>query len=64
MTRSAAAPVKSLAKAKSLVRAGTGDQMLLRRGDTFYEPIGTWTKGGRSADGAAHDFPKHGVLPI
>ena len=45
----AAAPVRTLAKAKGLVRAGTGDQMLLKRGDTFFEPVGTWTKGGRSA---------------
>src|SRR5688500_14316556 len=34
---SAVAPVRTLNKAKSLVRSGYGDQMLLKRGDTFYE---------------------------
>jgi len=45
---SAVAPVKTINKAKSLVRSGYGDQMLLKRGDTFYEGLGTWVKGGRS----------------
>jgi hypothetical protein len=46
---SESAPVRTINRAKALVRAGTGDQLLLRRGDTFREPVGTWTKGGRSA---------------
>ncbi|HEX8915020.1 MAG TPA: hypothetical protein VF796_21890 [Humisphaera sp.] len=47
---SATAPVKTIARAKSLVRSGYGDQLLLKRGDTWHEAIGTWTKSGRGAD--------------
>ncbi|MDB5297478.1 MAG: hypothetical protein JWO31_3461, partial [Phycisphaerales bacterium] len=47
---SASAPLKTIAKAKGLVRSGYGDQLLLKRGDTFREAVGTWTKGGASAD--------------
>ena len=47
---SASAPVKSLARAASLVRNRSGDQMLLRRGDTWRETLGMWTKSGRSHD--------------
>src|SRR5689334_11158411 len=43
------APVKTLAKASSLVRNNSGDEMLLKRGDTWHESLGTWTKSGRSA---------------
>ncbi|HEX8522684.1 MAG TPA: right-handed parallel beta-helix repeat-containing protein [Tepidisphaeraceae bacterium] len=43
-------PVKSLAKAISLLRDGSGDQMLLKNGDVWYENIPDWTKSGRSAD--------------
>jgi hypothetical protein len=46
---SQSAPVKSLAKASSLLRNKTGDQMLLLRGDTWRESLGLWTKSGRSA---------------
>jgi hypothetical protein len=46
---SAGAAVRTLAKAASLVRNGSGDEMLLRRGDTWHESLGTWTKSGRSA---------------
>lgn len=46
---SSSAPVKSLSKAKSLVRAGKPDWMLLKRGDAWTERLGTWTKSGRSA---------------
>src|SRR5438270_918127 len=28
---------------------GSGDEMLLKRGDTWHESLGTWTKSGRSA---------------
>ena len=31
------------------MRNGSGDEMLLRRGDTWHESLGTWTKSGRSA---------------
>lgn len=41
------APLKSIAAAKALVRAGTGDQLLLRRGDRWNESFGVWTKSGR-----------------
>ena len=46
---SSATPVRTLAKASSLVRNGSGDEMLLKRGDTWHESLGTWTKSGRSA---------------
>jgi hypothetical protein len=41
-------PVATLAKAKSLMRDGHPDWMLLKRGDTWNEPIGVWTKSGSS----------------
>ena len=47
---SASAPIKTIAKAKTLMRANTGDQLQLKRGDTFYESFGYWAKGGASAD--------------
>lgn len=43
------APVKSLGHAKSLLRTGAPDQMLLARGDVWQETLGDWNKGGRSA---------------
>jgi hypothetical protein len=46
---SSSTPVRTLAKASSLVRNGSGDEMLLKRGDTWHESLGTWTKSGRSA---------------
>src|SRR4051812_31396451 len=45
-----AAPVRSLAQASSLARNASGDQILLKRGDTWYESFGMWIKSGRSAD--------------
>ena len=42
-------PVKSLDHAKSLLRSGSPDQLLLARGDVWHEPLGEWTKSGRSA---------------
>ena len=42
-------PVRSLNKAKSLLRSGMPDHMLLKRGDTWNESLGTWNKSGRSA---------------
>src|SRR3954451_19735657 len=41
------APVKTLSKAQSLVRDGSADWVLLKRGDTF-GGFGTWAKTGRS----------------
>lgn len=46
---SANAPVKSLSKAQSIIRDGSADWLLLKRGDTF-GAIGDWKKRGRSAD--------------
>ncbi|HEX8914735.1 MAG TPA: hypothetical protein VF796_20455, partial [Humisphaera sp.] len=43
------APLKTLAYARTLVRNGTGDQLLLRRGDRFNETLTSWTQSGRSA---------------
>jgi hypothetical protein len=44
------APVKTLAKAITLIRNNSADQMLLKRGDTWKESFGYWKKSGRSAD--------------
>jgi hypothetical protein len=44
------APVETLAKAITLLRDNAGDRLLLRRGDTFAESFGGWTKSGRSPD--------------
>lgn len=46
--RSPAHPVRSLARAKQLMRNGHPDWMLLRRGDTWTESFGTWPISGRS----------------
>ena len=45
---SSATPVRTLAKAQSLVRGGFADWLLLKRGDTF-ESFGEWRVSGRSA---------------
>ena len=47
---SSSAPLRSIAKAKSLVRDGRPDWLLLKRGDVFSEPIGRWMTSGRSSD--------------
>lgn len=44
-----AAPIKTFAKAQSLVRAGYPDEVLLRRGDIFNDVFSYWKKGGRSS---------------
>jgi len=44
------APVQTIAKARSLMRNGSPDYLLLRRGDTFGTPISNWSLSGRSAD--------------
>jgi PKD domain len=43
-----AAPVKTIAKAKTLMRSGRPDWMLLKRGDAWYESLGIWGISGRS----------------
>jgi hypothetical protein len=45
---SEASPVRTLGRAQSLVRDGSADWLLLRRGDTFGS-FGEWKKRGRSA---------------
>src|SRR4051794_32340881 len=47
---SPAAPPKSIAAAKALVRSGSPDWLLLKRGDTWQEGFGNWKYSGRSAD--------------
>ncbi len=43
-----ATPKRTIAAGKALIRQGYPDWLLLRRGDTWYEAVGQWTKGGRS----------------
>jgi chitodextrinase len=45
---SSSAPVKSLAKARTLVRDNAPDWMLLKKGDTWTENLSNWTQSGRS----------------
>ncbi len=40
-------PVRTLARAKQLVRNGYGDHLLLRASDTFHGGFGHWTRSGR-----------------
>ncbi len=42
--------VKTLARAKELMRDDSPDWLLLKRGDTWSEGFGTWKLSGRSAD--------------
>ena len=44
------AAVKSIARGKSLIRNGSADQLLFKRGDTFSGNFGIWGLSGRSAD--------------
>jgi hypothetical protein len=46
---SASAPVQSLAKAESLLRNNSGDELLLKDGDTWNQTFGTWQLSGASA---------------
>ena len=46
---SASSPLKSIAKAKSLIRDGKPDWLLLKSGDTFSGGVGPWKTSGRSA---------------
>ncbi|HEX8911892.1 MAG TPA: hypothetical protein VF796_06000, partial [Humisphaera sp.] len=48
---STASPVASIAKARTLVRSGFPDQILLRRGDTWFgSGMSQWNLSGRNAD--------------
>lgn len=47
---SPSAPVASLGRGISLLRNGTGDQLLLKCGDTWNGGLGTWRLSGQSAD--------------
>ena len=44
------APVKTLAKARTLLRNGTPDWMLLKRGDVWTENFTNWKTSGRDED--------------
>src|SRR5688572_21963771 len=46
---SASSPVKTIAKAKTLMRDLKPDWMLLKRGDTWNESLGDWRRRGRSS---------------
>jgi hypothetical protein len=43
-------PVKSIKKARSMVRSGAGDQVLLQRGNVWKESLGNWSVSGKSSD--------------
>ena len=47
---SPSSPVKSIAKGRSLLRDGAGDQMLLNKGDVWNESLGYWKVSGKDAD--------------
>ncbi|MBL4591965.1 MAG: right-handed parallel beta-helix repeat-containing protein [Phycisphaerales bacterium] len=46
--RTPLAPVRSLARAKQLMSDFSSDWMLLKRGDTWYESMGSWNFSGKS----------------
>lgn len=48
--RSPANAVRTLARAKELMRNNSADWMLLRKGDTWNETFGAWRLSGRSVD--------------
>jgi hypothetical protein len=48
--RTPVAPVQTLARAVQLLRDGHPDQVLLKRGDTWREPLGEWTRSGAGPD--------------
>jgi hypothetical protein len=45
---SPSSPVKTLSKGASLLRSGSPDWMLLKKGDTWHEALPGWSKSGRS----------------
>ena len=46
--KTADAPVKTIAKGKALLRSGSPDHLLLKRGDVWGEAIGKWSLSGRN----------------
>lgn len=48
--RSQDSPIGSIEKAKTLLRDGKGDSLLLHRGSVFDEGFGEWTKSGESPE--------------
>jgi hypothetical protein len=46
---SESSPVKSIAKGVSLLRSGSPDWMMLKKGDTWHEAFPGWSKSGRSS---------------
>ena len=46
---SSSTPVKSLARAESLLRNGTGAELLLKDGDTWSQTFGVWGLSGASS---------------
>jgi hypothetical protein len=47
---SSATPLKTIGKARTLIRDGAGDQLLLKRGDKWNEGLGYWRASGKSAN--------------
>lgn len=47
---SPSSPVRSISRGESLMRSGAGDQLLLKRGDTFHESFGYWGISGKDAN--------------
>lgn len=48
--RSPETAVKTIRRGQALLRNGRADRLLLKRGDTFEEIFGNWTKSGKEAD--------------
>ena len=46
---SASSPVRSLARGQKLLHSGAGDELLLKRGDTWHESFGFWSVSGQSS---------------
>ena len=46
---SPSSPVSSLARAQKLLHSGTGDELLLKRGDTWHSGFGFWGVSGQSS---------------
>jgi len=46
---SPSSPVASLARAQKLLHSGTGDELLLKRGDTWHGGFGFWSVSGQSS---------------
>jgi hypothetical protein len=46
---SPSSPIRSVGRGVNMLRSGTGDQLLLKRGDSFSGTLGFWTKSGRDS---------------